>query len=180
MATAAVSARLIRQILGRGQASEFEGQGDLLFDGMLQFVQFRLRVNEPARHRIAQQGFALGFKSPHFGFAQRLAVMLAVAEFLSLVHQGFVLRPRLIVGDECLNARLGGLEDGMIQDDLAKLTGFVRDGGGVGQCAHAFNCLVAGPDGMSGEGNRRKIADARRNATLRPPQNPLQASAGLP
>ena len=180
MTTAAVSARLIRQILGRGQAPEFEGQGDLLFDGMLQFVQFRLRVNESARHRIAQQGFTLGFKSPHFGFAQRFAVMLAVAEFLPLVHQGFVLRPRLIVGDECLNARLGGLEDGMIQDDLAKLTGFVRDDGGVGQCAHAFNCRVAGPVGMYQEGNGRKIADARRNATLRPLQNPLQARAGLP
>ena len=75
-ATAAVAARTLLEIFFLRQATEFQRLGDLLGHGFLQFMQRLLRIEEAARHGIAQDRFALLLKFADLLAAQRQRLML--------------------------------------------------------------------------------------------------------
>jgi hypothetical protein len=125
MATAAVAAGTVLQILLGGNAAQFKCLGDVLLHFLLQFVQFLLSVNEPFGHRISQEDFAFVVKGGDFSAIQGEALMLAFVEGLALLAQALVLPPRIRVGHEGLDAPANALKLGLLDNRLAQFQSFL-------------------------------------------------------
>jgi hypothetical protein len=129
MAAAAAAAGAFFQIGGHRQPAQFNRLGNMFLDGTLDRVQFFLRVEETARHGIAQQRLAVFFKVGNFRRFQHLAVMLFFLERLAFVHQRFILAARAVVGHERLDALADGDHFRLGDDGLAKFLCLFLDGG---------------------------------------------------
>jgi hypothetical protein len=127
MAAATAAAGAFVQILGGGQASEFEGFGNLPLDGILNGVQFFLRVEKTAGHGIFQERFAAGLKIGNLRRCERLAVVLFLVERLTFAHEYFILAARAGVGHERVNAFADGEHFRLRDKGLAEFARFFFD-----------------------------------------------------
>ena len=107
MAAAAGAAGAFLQIGFGRHAAQLERLGNLLLDGMLERVQFLLRVQKTAGGGILQQLIAVLFKIGDFHAVERLSVVLLFVKRVAFAHHGFVLAARAGIGQKRVNA-LGG------------------------------------------------------------------------
>lgn len=122
MAAAAALAARAEVFLG-GNAPKFQSPVDVARDGLFNLVEFLLGINKPAGNGVAQEGIALLFECGDFVLAQGHRSLLLVLQFLTLVHERFVLRSGIAVSHEGVNASSDGTHVGAVHNRLAKFQG---------------------------------------------------------
>jgi hypothetical protein len=124
VASAAVAAGALGQIISHGDTTELNCLGDGLLDRFLDLVHLFLGVQEAGGHGILQEGLAVAFKLSNLGGVQGLAMMLFFLEGLALGHQGFILAPRPVISHESVNAFADPGSLHLLKDCLAQFIRF--------------------------------------------------------
>ena len=124
-ATATATARL--EIFRLGQATEFDGLGDVVLDGVAQAVQFFLRIKETFGDRVLEQRIAARFKISDLLAAQGERLMLLLVQRAPLVHDRLVLRTGILVAHEGVNPRTQREHGRLGEDGVAQVLGFLQD-----------------------------------------------------
>ncbi len=125
-ATATVAAAAVFKISFGRQPAKFQRLADELVDGLMHVMHFLLGLEEAAGHRVAQQGFALFFKSGNF-LGGQLRALLLLLEGLAFGHERLVLRAGFFVRDKRLNPLTGGTHFGLVQERLAQFPCLISD-----------------------------------------------------
>ena len=120
-ATAIAAGTFFLEIGIGGHATELERLVDVLIHGMLDFVQFILRLQKAAGHGIFEQRIALFFKVGHFLAVQRLAGVLFLVQGLALAVHFVKLAARAVVGQKRVNAVADGRPLWLRDNGFAKL-----------------------------------------------------------
>jgi len=127
MATATVAAGAGVEVAFHGDAAQLKSLGDVLGDGLLQFLHFLLGIEVIAGDRVFQEGVARLFEISDLTSVQRKAGLLFLLEQLSFDHEGVVLAAGLVISHESLDFLPQRADLGLIQDGLAEFPGFLGD-----------------------------------------------------
>jgi hypothetical protein len=136
MAAAAVTAPSAAHIFVRRHSAQFKGFIHVLMNRRLNILQFLLRIEEIASHRIVEDSFALLFKIVDFLPAERCGHLLLFLQRLAFIDEILVLGASLFVSHERVNPFTNGLHIRLVQDGLAQFFGFLEDGRFFDQCLH--------------------------------------------
>jgi hypothetical protein len=124
---AAVAAGMVFHVLRRGYAAQFERFGDVLLDGMLDFVKFLAGIEKTARDGIVQQRVAVFFKIGDFGVVQLRSLRLFFVKRLALAHHGLILATGTRVGHKSADPLADGSHAGLVHDGLTQRPGFFQN-----------------------------------------------------
>jgi hypothetical protein len=127
MATAAVAAGAGIHVAFFGNAAQFKGLGDVLDDGLLQFLHVFLRVEKSARDGIVHEGIAQLLEILDFRAVQGLAGLLLLLKRLAFGDEDVILAAGFVVGFERGDALAHGSDIGLVQNGLAEFTGLLDD-----------------------------------------------------
>ena len=85
-----------------------------------------LCVQKIARHRVTKQSAPILLETGNFLATQLDRVLLLFLESLALCDEVFVLAARLGIAHESIDPLADRLHTGLVQDGLAKLSGFLH------------------------------------------------------
>jgi hypothetical protein len=123
VAAATIAAGAAGKVFLRRDASELDSFRDGLLDDGLEVMHLFLGIQEADGDRVLEQIVAVLLKSADFGVIQSLATLLLFLQFLALVHDGFVLAARVIVGEESLDAFVDSRRLQLGEDGFAEFLG---------------------------------------------------------
>lgn len=136
--TAAASAAIeLGEILGRGDASEFQGEGNVFADLPLQGFEFLLGLEKFPSHLVVEQCIARGFEIADFRSPEFDAGVLFLMEVLAAFVDALILEAGGIVIEESFDALLELQKHRVLGNMGTELTGFQNDGGIFSGDGHA-------------------------------------------
>lgn len=127
MAAATGAAGAGIKVLVAGGAAKFEGFGDVLSYGVLDFLHGLLSVHEIASHGIVDQRVAILFEVLDFIGSHGQTHLLPVLKHFALFHHGLVLGFRAFIGHKGIDAFADALEFGLVDDGLTEFPGLFHD-----------------------------------------------------
>jgi hypothetical protein len=125
---AAVAARTAAHLFVGRQASQLQSFVHVLLNGLLQVMQLFLRIEKSTGHRVLHEGVAMLLELGDFFPGQRERHLLFLLECLTFLNQLIVMRPGFLVPHKSVDALANGLHRGLLENDLAELTGLLHYG----------------------------------------------------
>src|SRR5262249_59481614 len=112
MTPAAVAAGTAVEIFGARDPAQFQRLVDIAVDGLLDLVQFLLRIEKASSDRVVEQRFAIPFERVDFFAGQLLGHLLLLLERLTLVQDTVILVTGLFVPHKRIDALANRLHVG--------------------------------------------------------------------
>src|SRR5260370_33156305 len=126
-ATAAASAASAAQFLLCWHPSQFKRLADVFLDGLLDLVQFLLRVQESARHRVLHQRIAMLLEVRNLLARQGQGHLLLLLQRLAFGHEPVVMCAGLFVPQQGIDPLADRAHGGLLQNRLAELSWLLQD-----------------------------------------------------